>query len=36
MSEYRLKHPETKEWITIVAESFHAALARLKAMVRES
>jgi hypothetical protein len=34
MSEYRLKHPETKEWITIVAESFPAALAKLKAMVR--
>jgi hypothetical protein len=34
MSEYKLKHPNTKEWITIVAESFHSALAQLKAMVR--
>ena len=36
MSEYRLKHPETKEWITIVADTFHEALAKLKAMVRGS
>jgi hypothetical protein len=34
MSEYKLKHPETKEWVTIIAESFHKALAQLKAMVR--
>ena len=34
MSEYRLKHPDTKEWIIIIAESFHEALAKLKAMVR--
>jgi hypothetical protein len=34
MSEYKLKHPDTKEWITIIAESFHEALAKLKAMVR--
>ena len=34
MSEYKLKHPATKEWITIIAESFHEALAKLKAMVR--
>ncbi len=36
MSEYRIKHPETKEWITIVADTFHEALAKLKAMVRRS
>jgi hypothetical protein len=34
MSEYKLKHPETKEWVTILAESFHEALGKLKAMVR--
>lgn len=34
MSEYKLKHPETKQWVTIIAESFHQALAQLKAMVR--
>jgi hypothetical protein len=34
MSEYKLKHPITKEWITIIAESFHEALAKLKTMVR--
>jgi hypothetical protein len=34
MSEYKLKHPETKEWVTILAESFHEALAKLKDMVR--
>lgn len=33
MSEYKLKHPETKEWVTIAAESFHKALAKLKQMV---
>jgi hypothetical protein len=33
MSNYRLKHPETKEWIVVIAESFHEALAKLKAMV---
>jgi hypothetical protein len=36
MSEYKLKHPETKEWIIIVADTFHEALAKLKAMVRGS
>jgi hypothetical protein len=36
MSGYRLKHPETKEWIVVIAESFHEALAKLKAMVRAS
>jgi hypothetical protein len=36
MNEYKLKHPETKEWITIVADTFHEALAKLKAMVRAS
>jgi hypothetical protein len=34
MSEYKLKHPETKEWVIILAESFHEALAKLKDMVR--
>ena len=34
MSEYRLKHPETKAWITVIAASFHDALAKLTAMVR--
>ena len=34
MSEYRLKHPDTKEWIVVIAESFHKALAKLKDMVR--
>lgn len=34
MSEYKFKHPNTKQWVTVIAESFHAALAQLKAMVR--
>ena len=34
MSEYKLKHTETKEWIVVIAESFHEALAKLKFMVR--
>lgn len=34
MATYKLKHPDTKEWITIIAESFHEALAKLKDMVR--
>jgi hypothetical protein len=33
MSEYKLKHPETREWVTVVAESFHAALKKLREMV---
>ena len=33
MKNYQFKHPETREWVTIVAESFHEALAKLKQLV---
>jgi hypothetical protein len=33
MKNYQFKHPETQEWVTIVAESFHEALAKLKQLV---
>jgi hypothetical protein len=33
MKNYQFKHPETQEWVTIAAESFHKALAKLKQMV---
>jgi hypothetical protein len=34
MKQYQFKHPETREWINIVAKSFHEAMAKLKALVR--
>jgi hypothetical protein len=33
MKNYQFKHPKTQEWVTIAAESFHEALAKLKQLV---
>ena len=33
MATYTFKHPLTKQWIDIIADSFHEARAKLKAMV---
>ncbi len=33
MKTYTFKHPVTREWVNIVAESFRAALNKLRRMV---
>jgi hypothetical protein len=30
MKTYTFKHPVTKQWLEIIAESFHEALKKLK------
>ena len=30
MATYKLKHPITKQWLDIIADSFHEALKKLR------
>jgi hypothetical protein len=36
MATYTFKHPITKQWIDIIADSFHEARAKLKAMIGDA
>jgi hypothetical protein len=34
MKQYQFKHPETREWVNIIAENFPEAMAKLKILIR--